>query len=68
MVHVAGAGIGAVWILEVEAVIASLDLVEGDAPGECVFLALAFLPRFAPPLFLGVIKSYNKTKPGLVLL
>ena len=43
-----------VRVLYVEVVAARGDVRDGNAPGEFVFLAPAFLARFAPPLFLGV--------------
>ena len=38
VVHVAGAGVGVVRVLEVEVEVAGLDVVDGDAPGLLVFL------------------------------
>ena len=54
VVHVAGAGVGVVRVLEVEVEVPGLDLVDGNAPGKLAFLALALLSRFAPPLFLDI--------------
>ena len=54
MVHFAGAGVWVVWVFEVEVEVASLDLLNGDAPRSLGFFALAVLPvfvGFAPPLF-----------------
>ena len=54
MVHVAGAGVGPVRILEVEVEVASLDLVDRDAPGLLVFHAGGkAVGLVAPPGFLG---------------
>ena len=47
VVHVAGAGVGVVRVLEVEVEVAGLDLVDGDAPGLLVFHAANRLR--APP-------------------
>ena len=52
VVHVAGAFVGIVRVLEVEVEVSCLDGVDGDAPGAFVFLALAEVAvfvGFAPP-------------------
>lgn len=55
VVHVAGAGVGVVRVLEIEVEVAGLDGVDGDAPGMLVFHAgfeaVLFL---APPGALGI--------------
>ena len=55
VVHVAGAGVGVVRVLEVEVEVAGLDLVDGDAPGLLVFHAgLEAVLFLAPPGPLGL--------------
>ena len=55
VVHVAGAGVGVVRVLEVEVEVAGLDLVDGDAPGLLVFHAgLEAVFFLAPPGALGL--------------
>lgn len=57
MIDVTGAGVGVVRILDVEVVAVGLDLLDRDAPGLFVFLALAVEPvlvRLAPPLAFGL--------------
>jgi len=50
VVHVAGAGVGVVRVLEVEVIIAGLDVVDGDTPGAFILLAaLEALGFRAPP-------------------
>ncbi len=50
MVHVAGAGVRVVRILEVEVIVAGLDLVDGDAPGLLILHTGGEAIRFiAPP-------------------
>lgn len=57
VVHIAGAVVGVVRVLEIEVEVAGLDRVDGNAPGLLILLALAvrpFLVGLAPPLALGL--------------
>jgi len=51
---VAVGGVHGVRILHVEVVAARGDVRDGHAPSKFIFLALLFLTRLAPPLFLHV--------------
>jgi hypothetical protein len=49
MVHVAGAGVGGVRVLEIEVEVAGFDLVDGDTPGLLVFHAGGKAVGFVAP-------------------
>src|SRR5690606_35515672 len=54
VLDVAGTLVGAVWVLQIEVVVAGFDLVDGNAPGVFVFDAgLEAVGLIAPPSLLG---------------
>ncbi len=66
VIHIAGAGVGIVRVLEVEVVVSGLDLVDGNTPGLLVFHAgLEAVFFLAPPGFEG---SNSSMRMGLPLL
>jgi len=66
VVHVAGAFVGVVRVFKVEVVVAGLDLLDGDTPGELVFNAGSEAAGFiAPP---GALRFKLLDADGLALV